>query len=240
MTLAWAAGAVVIFFASFVLGLAGFGIALVAMAFLPYVMSPVAAIVVLTIYALVFSLVALVPLRREVTPRALGNLVLGSVAGTPLGVWLLATLPISGLNRLIGLMLVTAVALQLRGAMPARLPGRAWALGAGFLSGLLGGAVGTPGPPVVMYATTQDWSPRTQKGNVMAFFVVNETVILVGFWWAGLLTHEVLTLAGAYALPALAGVLTGMAAFTRLDATRFRRLVFALLLASGLILLIRG
>ena len=57
MTLAWAAGALVMFLASFVMGLTGFGIALVAMAFLPYLMSPVTAIVVLTLYALVFSLV---------------------------------------------------------------------------------------------------------------------------------------------------------------------------------------
>jgi uncharacterized protein len=240
VTLAWAVGALVIFLASFVLGLAGFGIALVAMAFLPYVMSPVTAIVVLTIYALVFSLVALVPLRRDVSPRAMGDLAIGSVAGTPLGVWVLATLPLSGLTRLIGLMLVIAVTLELRGVMPRTLPGRAWGLGAGFLSGLIGGAVGTPGPPVVMYATTQGWSPRTMKGNVMAFFVVNQAVILAGYWWAGLLTRDTLATATAYALPALAGVLAGMAMFTRVDAIRFRRLVFGLLLVSGLVLLIRG
>jgi uncharacterized membrane protein YfcA len=240
VTLAWGIGAFVMFLASFVLGLAGFGIALVAMAFLPYVMSPVTAIVVLTIYALVFSVVALGPLWRDVTPRALGDLAMGSVVGTPLGVWVLATLPLSGLNRLIGLMLVIAVVLELRGVMPRRLPGRAWGLGAGFLAGLLGGAVGTPGPPVVTYATTQGWAPRTLKGNVMAFFVVNQAVILAGFWWADLLTPDVLAVAAAYAPPALAGVLTGMAMFTRIDPVRFRRLVFGLLLLSGLILLIRG
>jgi Flp pilus assembly protein TadB len=49
MTLAWAAGALVIFLASFVMGLTGFGIALVAMAFLPWLMSPVTAIVLLTL-----------------------------------------------------------------------------------------------------------------------------------------------------------------------------------------------
>lgn len=240
MTLAWAAGALVIFLASFVLGLAGFGIALVAMAFLPYVMSPVTAIVLLTIYALVFSIVGVVPLRQDVTPRALVDLLIGSVAGTPLGVWVLATLPPSGLNRLIGLVLVVAVALELRGLMPRRLVGRGWGVGAGFLAGVLGGAVGTPGPPVVMYATTQGWSPRTMKGNVMAFFVVNQAVILAGFWWAGLLTPDVATMTAAYALPALAGVLAGMALFGRLDPVRFRRIVFGLLLVSGLVLLIRG
>ncbi len=78
------------------------------------------------------------------------------------------------------------------------------------------------------------------KGNVMAFFVVNQSVILAGYWWAGLLTRDTLATATAYALPALAGVLAGMAMFTRVDAIRFRRLVFGLLLLSGLVLLIRG
>ena len=240
MTLAWAAGALVILLASFVLGLAGFGIALVALAFLPYVMSPVTAIVLLTIYALVFSIVGVVPLRQDVTPRALVDLLIGSVAGTPLGVWVLTTLPLSGLNRLIGLVLVIAVALELRGLMPRRLVGRAWGVGAGFLAGVLGGAVGTPGPPVVMYATTQGWSPRTMKGNVMAFFVANQATILAGFWWADLLTREVLRATASYTPPALVGVLAGMALFTRIDPVRFRRLVFGLLLLSGLVLLIRG
>jgi hypothetical protein len=234
------AGALVILLASFVMGLAGFGIALVAMAFLPYVMSPVTAIVLLTIYAFVFSLVALVQLWRDVTPRALLDLLIGTVVGTPLGVWVLATLPLSALTRLIGLVLVIAVTLELRGIMPQRLTGRAWGFGAGLLAGVIGGAVGTPGPPVVMYATTQGWSPRTMKGNVMAFFVVNQGAILAGYWWAGLLTPEVLTVTAGYTPPALVGVLAGIALFNRVDPLRFRRIVFGLLLLSGLILLIRG
>jgi len=74
----------------------------------------------------------------------------------------------------------------------------------------------------------------------MAFFVVNQAVILAGYWWAGLLTHEVAGVAASFALPALAGVGAGVALFGRLDPVRFRRLVFALLLISGLVLLIRG
>jgi hypothetical protein len=105
---------------------------------------------------------------------------------------------------------------------------------------VIGGAVGTPGPPVVMYATTQGWSPRTMKGNVMAFFVVNQGAILAGYWWAGLLTPEVLTVTAGYTPPALVGVLAGIALFNRVDPLRFRRIVFGLLLLSGLILLIRG
>ena len=240
VTAAWAAGALVVFVASFVMGLTGFGIALVAMAFLPYLMAPADAIVLLTIYALVFSIVVVVQLRRDLAPRALVDLTLGTLAGTPLGVWVLASLPVSTLNRLIGAVLALVVVLEFRRALPERLEGRGWGLGAGFLSGLVGGAVGTPGPPVIVYATTQGWSPRTVKANIMGFFVLNQGATLLGYWWAGLLTPTVLSLTVTLALPAVAGLLAGHALFGRLDPVRFRRVVFALLLVSGLVLLIRG
>jgi uncharacterized protein len=230
----------VIFLASFVMGLTGFGIALVAMAFLPWLMSPVTAIVVLTVYAFVFSIVVVIQLRRDLTPRALVDLFIGTVAGTPIGVWALASLPVTALNRLIGLVLVVVVALEFRGAIPRHLGGRAWRFATGFLSGVIGGAVGTPGPPVIVYVTTQGWSPHTMKANTMGFFVINQGVILAGYWWMGLLTREVATVAAAFALPALAGVGAGVALFGRLDPVRFRRIVFALLLVSGVLLLVRG
>jgi hypothetical protein len=240
VTVAWAAGALVIFVASFVMGLTGFGIALVATAFLPYLMAPADAIVLLTLYALVFSVVVVVQLRRDLTPRALVDLTLGTLVGTPLGVWVLASLPVSALNRLIGAVLLLVVVLEMRRALPDRLHGRGWGLASGFLAGLVGGAVGTPGPPVIVYATTQGWSPRTMKANIMGFFVLNQGAILLGYWWAGLVTPAVLTLTVTMAVPAAAGLSAGVALFGRLDPVRFRRVVFALLLISGLVLLVRG
>lgn len=240
MSLAWVAGACIVAAASFVMGLAGFGIGLVSLAFLPFLMPPATAVVLMTLYAFVFALGVFVQLRRDVAPAAIGDLVMGTVAGMPLGVWVLATLPAATLNRLIGLMLLAAVALEWRGLYPERLPGRGWGLGAGVLAGMIGGAVGTPGPPVILYAATQGWSPRTTKANLQAFFAVNQAVILAGYWWAGLLTREVWRLAAVFALPAIVGLVGGVILFDRIDQVRFRRIVFALLLASGTVLLVRG
>jgi uncharacterized protein len=240
VTLAWAAAAGVIAAASFVMGLAGFGIALVALAFLPYLMAPADAIVLLTIYAAAFSLAMLVQLRGDVELRAIADLLVGTVLGTPLGVWGLAALPASALNRLIGLMLVVAFILEARRLYPQALRGRGWAIGAGVAAGVLGGAVGLPGPPVVLYATTQGWSARQVKANLQAFFVVNQGVILAGYWWAGLLTREVWGLAAAFAAPAAVGGVAGALLFERVDQRRFRQLVFGLILVSGLVLLVRG
>lgn len=240
MSLAWAVGAVVIAAAAFVQGLAGFGIGLVSLAFLPFLMSPQQAVVLITLFATVFIVVIFVPLRRDFRRAGMVELVAGSVLATPAGIWLLAALPADLLKRLIGLVLLVIVALEWLGLYPERLEGRAWGLGAGLAAGLLGGAIGTPGPPVILYAAAQGWSARTVKANIQAFLMINQAVILLGYWWAGLLDREIWHLTWLYALPAAAGLAAGMLLFARLDRQRFRRVVFGVLFLSGLVLVIRG
>ena len=240
MTTDWAAAAAVFALANFVLGLVGFGNGLVAMALLPFLMSPVPAIVVLTLYTIVFSTAIFVPIRRDVVLRPVFDMLAGTTLGIPVGVWVLSTFPISTLNRLIGGMLVLIVVLEWAGLHPKRLVARTWAVGAGVLAGLAGGAIGTPGPPVIVYSTTQGWSPRTIKANLQAFFVVNQVVILIGYWWTGLLNAETWRLATSFALPAAGGTLLGMALFHKVNPVHFRRMVFAMLLIAGLVLLVRG
>jgi uncharacterized membrane protein YfcA len=236
----WILGAVIVAAASFVHGLAGFGIGLVSLAFLPFVMSPVTAVVLMTMYTVAFSLGMLVPLRRDVELRALGRLAAGTVAGTPLGVYVLARLPVSVLTRLIGITLVVIVALEWFGFYPERLSGRRWALGAGVAAGVAGGAVGTPGPPVILYTAAQGWSARAVKATLQAFFLVNQAAIVLGYWWAGLITREVWRAAVLFLAPATIALVLGVALFNRVDQPTFRRIVFAVLFASGVVLLIRG
>ncbi|HEY7039038.1 MAG TPA: sulfite exporter TauE/SafE family protein [Methylomirabilota bacterium] len=237
---AWLAGALVIAAACFVQGLAGFGIGLVSLAFLPYLMSPAHAIVLITLYAAIFTVIIFLPLRSDFVLRGMVELTIGTVLATPAGVWILAVLSPETLTRLIGLVLLLIVALEWFGLYPQGLSGRGWGFGAGVVAGLLGGAIGTPGPAVILYAAAQDWSPRTVKANIQAFLIVNQTVIVIGYWWAGLLDREVWRLAWVYALPAVAGLAAGMLLFNRLDRARFRRVVFAILFVSGLVLLVRG
>lgn len=240
MSLAWVAGAGILAVASFVFGLTGFGIGLVALSLLPFLMPPATAVPLVALYATVFSLVMTMQLWRDAVRQGVIALLLGAIVGAPLGVWGLATLAPGMLRRLIGIMLITIVMIEWRGLYPKHLDGPYWGLGAGFLSGLMGGAIGTPGPPVILYAAAQHWPARTFKATLQAFFLANQVVILAGYWWTGLLTHTVAWLAVLYAVPAGLGAALGMHLFTRVDHTQFRRLVFALLLMSGLTLAVRG
>src|SRR4029077_1114590 len=86
VTAEWVAAAAVIALASFVLGLVGFGNGLVAMALLPFLMSPLTAIAVLTIYTIVFSAAIFVPVRRHLLARPVMELLAGTAVGAPVGV----------------------------------------------------------------------------------------------------------------------------------------------------------
>src|SRR5438094_141601 len=99
------------------MGLTGFGIALVAMAFLPWLMEPATAIIVLTVYALVFSLVVMVQLRRDVTPRALADLFAApALAGALVGIALFGRLDAAVFRRIVfALLLVSGLLLLVRG-----------------------------------------------------------------------------------------------------------------------------
>jgi uncharacterized protein len=210
------------------------------MAFLPWLMSSITAVVILTVYAFVFLAMLVLQLRRDIHAAAIADLLAGTALGIPIGVWALAALPASALNRVLGVVLLAVVALEMRGRLGARLQGRGWALAAGFVAGITGGAVGTPGPPVVVYAASQDWNARALKANVSAFLLVNQAVTLAAYWWIGLVTREVLVLSAGYAAPGLAGACAGMLLFGRISVTRFRQVVFALLFVSGALLLVGG
>jgi uncharacterized membrane protein YfcA len=240
VSLTWVAGAGILALASFVFGLAGFGLGLVALSLLPFLMPPTTAVPLVSMYSAAFALVMSIQLRHDIMFSHLAALLGGALVGTPVGVWVLASLPASWLRRLIGLTLMGVVIIEWRGLYPRKVSGRHWGVAAGVVSGLLGGAVGAPGPPVILYAAAQGWNPRAMKATLLGFFLANQMITLVGQWWAGLLTAQVAWLALVFAPPAMVGVALGMHLFNDVDHARVRHLVFALLFLLGLTLCIRG
>jgi uncharacterized membrane protein YfcA len=240
MTITLLAGASIFALASFVFGLIGFGMGLVSLSLLPFIMTPATAVPIITCFGAAFALLMTVQLRREVVVSRLGDLIVGTLLGMPLGVWGLANLPPGLLKRLIGVILIAIVVIEWRQLYPQQLAGRHWGVVAGIAAGVLGGAVGTPGPPVILYVMTQGWSPRATKGTLQAFFLVNRAIIVAGHWWAGLITPDVVRLIGIYTLPSVLGVTLGIHLFNRIDQERFRRLIFALLFVLGLLMSVRG
>jgi len=68
---------------------------------------------------------------------------------------------------------------------------RVWLLLCGFAAGVLGGAYGMNGPPLVIYGSLRRWPPAQFRATLQAYFLPASLLGLGGFWLAGILTRAV-------------------------------------------------
>lgn len=61
----------------------------------------------------------------------------------------------------------------------------------GFLSGILGGAYGLNGPPLVVYGNLRKWCPQYFRATLQAYFLPVSLVGALAFYSKGLITAEV-------------------------------------------------
>jgi hypothetical protein len=137
----------------------------------------------------------------------------------------------------VGLILVAYALYLLLQPARARTLSRGWVYPAGFVAGCLGGAYNTPGPPVIVYGSLRQW-PRDQfRAVLQTFFFFNGLLVVSSHLLARHMTPKVLTFY-LYAAPALLlGILAGSRLDRRVDRQRFGRLVTAMILIVGLVLL---
>jgi hypothetical protein len=110
----------------------------------------------------------------------------------------------------------------------------------GVINGVIGGATGLAGIAAVIWCNVRGWPPAEQRAVVSPSGL---TVFLItGLWLGGtgMIGRDTIGLF-FLGLPALAlGTWIGLKLFGKLDDAMFRRVVLALLLVSGVSLLILG
>lgn len=228
----------IIFLSAMVQGVVGFGGALFAMPLLIAVIGIQTAAPFLAIMSAAITLLNVIRLREHTTPRDLIKLLIAAFAGIPVGILLLSRADAAVVTGLLGVILIAYALYSLfsRGMPTLRHP--VWAYVAGFSSGILGAAFNAGGPPVVMYASAQDWSADRFRGNLQAYYLALSVVVVVGHTVGGNLTSEIWRLA-LLSVPALsAGLLVGVWLSRRVESATFRKLVLVFLLALGIQLLV--
>jgi uncharacterized membrane protein YfcA len=233
-------GALVVLAAAFVRGYSGFGFAMVGVAGLALVLAPAVAVPVILVLEVLVGLLLLPPVRHEIAWRPVAVLAVGAAVTTPIGTYLLASIPADAARIAIAVVIALAALLLLLagGGRPA--PGTAATVGVGGVSGLLNGAFGVGGPPIALFFLSGDRRAAVSRASMMAYFLVIDVVALAAFGVGGFVDREVLV-AVAVALPALAvGSWLGHRAFHSSDAARFRVRVLWILVALALLTGARG
>jgi uncharacterized membrane protein YfcA len=228
--------------ASVTQSVSSFGFGIVAVALLPLFGIEIQRVVVLvTLVAGVNVGIGLWKVRRHVRLGRVLWLLLGVPLGIPLG---LALLTAGGewewaLRGLLGVVLIFAAVEPFLRQGPARgEQKRRWAFVTGFLSGALGGALSTGGPPVVIYYFRRHWAKEQTKAAIMLVFAGTIGLRLVAYGidrlrGGPLLTADRLVEAALLVPVIVAASLLGERLFRAISQSAFRRAVAALIVLCG-------
>src|SRR5262245_55862792 len=232
---------VVVFFgATLVRSAFGFGEALIAVPLVAFVLpvevaAPVAVLVSVTVAAIVIA-----QDWRHVHVLSAAWLVCSTIVGIPMGLLLLRSVPEPLCKAALGIVVAGFAALGLRGKAVYELRDDRLAWLFGVSAGVLGGAYGMNGPPLVIYGALRRWPPSRFRATLQGYFLPASVIGMFGYWIAGLWTARVNRLF-LLSLPAvLLAIPLGRAINTRLNADRFLAIVHGGLLASGIGLLLQA
>jgi uncharacterized membrane protein YfcA len=230
----------VIFLATLVRSAFGFGEALVAVPLLALlipveVAAPLAVLVSITVAAVV-----VIQDWHKVHVGSAWRLVLATLFGIPLGLLLLTAVAEAVVKASLAVVIIafSAYCLARRTSFELKDDRPAWLFG--FAAGVLGGAYGMNGPPLVIYGALRRWSPEQFRATLQGYFLPASLVGMAGYWWAGLWVPAV-TRYYLLSLPgAVAAIFLGRAVNRRLNGPRFVLYVHVGLIAVGAALLLQA
>ena len=221
-----------------ILGISGFGSALVTIPLLVHFL-PLQTVVPLVVMVDFLATVSNgVRFREHVELAELKLLIPAVVAGILSGVTLLATLPKHAALVMLG-GFVTGYGIYRLLIKPSGKPvSRWWGIPTGFIGGLIGGLFGVGGPIYATYMSARIHDPAKMRATLSAVFSFSTGLRLTVYLFSGLLLQSEVWWAFLLLLPAMPlGLAIGHRLHARLTRGQVGRFISLLLVASGLSLL---
>lgn len=229
----------VVFLATLIRSTLGFGEALVAVPLLALrlpvqVAAPLAVLVSITVAAIV-----MVQDWRRVHFRAAGWLAAWTMLGIPLGLWMLTSVNERAVKATLAAVIIAFALWSLLNRVPFSLSRDrfGWLAGFGVLAGVLGGAYGMNGPPLVVYGSLRRWSAEQFRATLQGYFLPASLAGMCGYWLAGLWVPAVTRLYLLSLPMTIAATLLGRVLHARIPARAFFAYVYLGLLAIGVVLM---
>ena len=230
----------VVFLATLVRSAFGFGEALVAVPLLALLIPVEEAVPLATLLSITVAGVVVAQDRHHIHVRSAGWLVISTLFGIPLGLWLLTAIAEVVVKAILAVLIIGFSLYCLISRRQSELKNDRWAWLFGFCAGVLGGAYGINGPPLVIYGSLRHWSPEHFRATLQGYFLPASLFGMCGYWLAGLWIPAV-TYYYLWSLPlALAAIFLGRAINQRMRARAFLRYIHAGLLLIGTMLLIQA
>lgn len=229
------------FVATLVRSTFGFGESLIAVPlfilFLPIEVS----VPLSVLLSVLIALIVVIQDHSKIHFQSAKWLILYAIPGIPVGLVLLLFASNFWIELLLGVLLVSysLYSLLAKEKSIQATNDRSGLFICGFLSGVLGGAYGINGPPLVVYGKLQRWSANQFRATLQAYFFVASTVSIIGYACKGLITSHVVV-NFLYAIPAaVPAIFLGRYLNSRLGNRAFYKYVYIGLCLIGIFLLVR-
>ena len=224
--------------ASFVQRTTGFGFGIFIMTLLPFLMPSYAEATTLSgLLALTTSAIITFRMRKFITWKRLIPILLTFMAVSAVAICMLTRIHDNTLRKILGIVLmITSLyfaffkeRIRLKTTLP-------YQIGAGTVSGIMGGFFGMQGPPAVLYFISSEPDKNHYMAMVQTYFLIGNAMMTVvrasnGFLTAAVGKNYVLCIGAV-----IIGTLLGSWAFRHIPAKIFPYVVYSYIGVSGLII----
>ena len=223
----------------FVNGLAGTGTALLTLGFWLQAIPPLEAVAMVLIISIVSGIQGMMLVWETIQWRRVLRFLLPALFAMPIGIYLLDVIETRSLKLVVAVLLITYGGFfTFRKNLPLiSKPTYIIDTLIGFSGGILGALGGLSGAIPTMWCALRTWTKTEQRSLLQPYNMIVLNVAAVLLFFKGAYTTSVLSNLVFVVPTALIGSLIGIAVFKRLNDNQFRRLLIALMLVSGLILL---
>jgi uncharacterized membrane protein YfcA len=217
----------------------GFGESLVAVPLLVLFIPLELAVPLSVLLSVFIALMVVVQDHREIHLESAKWLILYALPGIPFGLLILTYGNEHWVKLALGLLIIgySSYTLLAKDSLHLEHDNRSWLFVCGFLSGVLGGAYGLNGPPLVVYGNMRRWSAKHFRATLQAYFLPASLVGVVAYAIKGLLGWIVLKYF-LVCLPAtIPAIFLGRYFNRRLHGNTFFFYVYSGLIVIGLLLI---
>ncbi|MHC4640714.1 MAG: sulfite exporter TauE/SafE family protein [Planctomycetota bacterium] len=228
----------IIFVSTLTRSTVGFGDAMIAMPLLAMAVGINVATPLVGLIAVTISITILIKQWRNVHFKSVSILIVSTLLGIPVGILLLKGVYDDAMKLILAIVIITFSLYKIFKPKLFTLANDKFAPVFGFLSGILGGAYNTNGPPVVIFGSLRQWDPAKFRATLQGYFLPTGAMIALGHGVGGLWTQQVLVNYLTSLPVVLVAILLGGWLNAKIPKGKFDNCVYACLITIGIILLI--
>ena len=229
-----------IFIAAVIRGYSGFGFSALTVTSLSLILPPAEVVPTAFLLEIAASMFMLPMVWRSIDWQKLNWLVLGILAGTPVGLLFLAEVPQDPVRFTIsGFVLVACFLLWKNVRIPSE-GGIIRLIVVGGFSGLVNGAAGIGGLPLVLFLLSGSIRAEVLRATLVAFLFCSDIYATLLSGSQNLLSNELLARSVLFLFPLVVGVAIGHRGFVKSSPESFRKFAIGLLILLSIAVIVRG